>query len=188
MKKITGELFAAFLISCCLLNGCSAKDVSVTTSGNSLHQVESFVLSKYDSTELTLEVGGYEDLTFYVEPESIDEKDIEIVNENEDVAKVLLQDIRNVVGNRLIMVSVRGRSLGETNVKIRGIENNLESDTVHVSIIEKQESTDTSRIVYVNLNGNKYHLSSDCAGKSAYITTENEALKSRKEPCSKCIN
>jgi len=181
MKKIIGNLLMSILISCCLLSGCH-------TSKEKIHQVKNFSLSQYDNTEMTLEVDSHEDLTFYVEPDYIDENDIEIINVNEDVAKVLLQDVRSVTGDRLIIVSVRGMSPGETNVKIRGIENNLESDTVHVSIIEKQESTDTSRIVYVNLNGNKYHLSSDCAGKSAYITTEDEALKLKKEPCSKCIN
>ena len=181
MNKIIGYSLMTILISCCLLSGCN-------TSKKKIHQVKSFSLSQYDNTEMTLEIDSHEDLTFYVEPHYIDENDIEIINENEDVAKVLLQDVRSVTGDRLINVSVRGMLPGETNVKIRGIENNLESDTVHVTIIEKQVSTDTSRKVYVNLYGNKYHLSSDCAGKSAHVTTENEALKSRKEPCSKCVN
>lgn len=178
-------MIAAAIIACFLLNGCSVHQKKVEKN---LYAVESFSLSEYDSTEMTLEVDSHDSLTFYVEPEAVNEADIEIYNENENIAKVLLQDIRNVAGNRLIMISVRGMEPGETNVKIVGLKNDLESETVHIKIVEKQESVDISRKVYVNLNGNKYHANNICAGKSAYLTTETEALKSGREPCSKCFN
>lgn len=182
MKKYT---IVIAIIVCFLINGCSANQKEETEH---LHTVESFSLSKYDSTDMILEVDSHENLTFFVEPEKIEEKDIEIINEDDSVAKVLLQDINNVSGNRLIIISVRGLKLGETNIKVKGIENGIESEVIHLTVVEKKENTDSSRNVYVNYSGNKYHLNSSCAGKSAYLTSEKDALKLGKEACSKCFN
>lgn len=175
------------LLGSLFISGCSSNKED-NPDKKRLHSVESFKLSQYDQTDMTLEVDELDDLTFYVEPNAIEKEDIEIINENDVVAKVLLKDIRSVTGDRLIIISVRGMEPGETTIKVKGIENELESDTIKLKVLEKQEHIDDSRKVYMNLNGDKYHLNSSCAGKSAYLATENEALKLYKEPCSKCFN
>lgn len=153
------------------------------------HAVESFVLSEYDSTDMSITIDDHDTLVIYVTPSNIETEDIELVVENPDVAKCLVQDVYNVAGKRLIKISYRGMAVGETTLYVKDKNSEKTSDVIHLTVIEKESPPeDNSRQVYITLTGDKYHYSKSCAGKNAGVSTLNKAQNLGKEPCSKCAH
>ena len=184
-----------FIISCfigCLIFAGAASDFGKKISENSVAETvmenQSITLSQYDSTNICVSIDEHDNLTFYLEPESLKAEDIEIVNSNESVALCLLQDVRSVPTGRIAIVSYRGLDEGTADLYIKIKDSNIQSDVINISVSQKSNDVDSSRAVYLNYNGTKYHYSSSCAGKSAYESTLNAALKLFKEPCSKCVH
>lgn len=183
---------ALFILSITVLIGGIIAIIVVSNQnggGTKTHAVESFVLSEYDSTDMSIAVDDHDTLVIYVTPSDIETEDIELIVENSDVARCLVQDVYNVAGKRLIKISYRGMAIGETTLYVKDKNSEKTSDVIHLSVTEKElPPEDNSRTVYLNYSGEKYHFSKSCAGKSAYESTLNQAIKRGKEPCSNCAH
>lgn len=158
--------------------------------GSSVEQVkiEKIVWKESFSTEFVMETGDRKQVAFYFEPYSASGGNLELINDNEDVAYCLIQDVRPVSGKQLVIVGCKGLSVGEANFYIIDKDSQVKSDVIKIIVKEVQEEVDNSRIVYLNYSGDKYHYSKSCAGTSAYESTLNKALRLLKEPCSKCTD
>lgn len=112
--------------------------VSIQGGGESkTHAVESFVLSQYGSTEMSIAIDDHDTLVIYVTPSNIEMEDIELIVENPDVTKCLVQDVYNVDGKRLIKISYRGVAIGETTLYVKDKNSEKTSDVIHLSVTEK---------------------------------------------------
>lgn len=146
-----------------------------------------FYLSEYHSTSVSISVEDYDTLTFYVLPTTMGADDIELVVSDPSVAQCVVQDVRSVAEKKLIIVGYQGLSVGETTLYIKDKSSDSMSEIIHLSVHEKAtDPEDNSRTVYLNYDGDKYHYDENCAGKTAYESTLNQAIKFGKEPCSKC--
>ena len=177
MCKRTFAVFLSVFLTICLM-GCGQSKEPVL--------VESFVLKENYSVENTIPIGEHDSVTFEISPTDVDDSSVELVNNDENVALCLIQDIRLVSGKKIVIVSYRGNAVGETSFYLKDKNGEVKSEAVHVVIVEKEETIDNSRTVYLNYSGDKYHYDYSCAGKSAYESTLNNATKLGKEPCSKC--
>lgn len=149
---------------------------------------QSVTLSQYNTTELSIEVNEHDDLTFYLEPSSIKMEDIEIINSNDSVALCILQDVRSVPTGRIAIVSYRGIAEGTAELYVKIKNSETQSEVISISVNPHKPEADSSRTVYLNYSGSKYHYSRACAGETAYESTLNQALRKFKEPCSKCVH
>ena len=179
MKKRIYQIALVLILIVNGLIGCKSKEAV---------KIESFTLSKNDSLSNNVIVGESDEVTFYVTPTDIDEKNIELVTENPSVAKCLIQDVRLVNGKRIVIVSFYGLMPGQTLFYIKDTNGEVQSEKISVVVQEAKEVVDNSRMVYLNHSGSNYHYSSECAGKSSYESTLNKAEALGKEPCSKCVN
>lgn len=191
-QKKFGCLFTiGCFIACLIFTGVISdfgEKIPETSIAETITENQSITLSQYNSTNISVSIDDHDNLTFYLEPESLKEEDIEVVNSNESVALCLLQDVLSVPTGRIAIVSYRGLAEGTTDLYIKIKDSNIQSDTINISVSQKPIEVDSSRVVYLNHSGNKYHYSSSCAGKSAYESTLNAALRLFKEPCSKCVH
>lgn len=162
-----------------LLCGCRAQPKEPV-------KIENFTLSEYSSIENVISIGENDTVTIYISPSNVEAESLELVNENNEVALCLIQDVRLVSGKKLAIVSFVGKEVGETSFYLKDINGDLQSEKIQVFVAEVQEEVDNSRKVYLNYSGDKYHYNSSCAGKSAYESTLKKATLLGKEPCSKC--
>lgn len=160
--------------------------LSVASKKNKDSEEIYFELGEYSKQNYEMVVGDHNEINFFIYPSRMSEKDIEVVNADENVAKCLIQKMNLVKGKNVITVSIVSQNPGETVVYLQTKDESVKSDEIHVLVSEKVIEEDNSRTVYLNYEGSKYHFSSSCAGKSSYETTLNQALKLGKEPCSKC--
>lgn len=160
--------------------------LSVASKKNKDSEEIYFELGEYSKQNYEMVVGDHNEISFFIYPSRMSEKDIEVVNADENVAKCLIQKMNLVKGKNVITVSIVSQNPGETVVYLQTKDESVKSDEIRVLVSEKVIEEDNSRTVYLNYEGSKYHFSSSCAGKSSYETTLNQALKLGKEPCSKC--
>ena len=148
-----------------------------------------FELGMYDNTDLFLTVDSYDSLVFYVTPTTINKDDIELVVENPEIADCIIDNVYSVSNKRQIKIKCHGLTVGETTFYIKDKSSDTTSEIIHITIQEKETPpVDNSRTVYINHTGEKYHYNKQCAGSTAFESTLNQAKKSGKEPCSKCVD
>ena len=180
MLKRLANLFLLISTFVSSLVGCSTSEPSKPDG-----PIE-FSLSQYSEIELEVEIDKYDSVTFYLLPFEATEEDLEIVNSNDDVAECTFYT-NAVAGKKIAVINIKGISEGNTTVYLKDRNSTSISDSVNITVFKKEEEVDNSRIVYANLNGDKYHYSKSCAGKSAYETTLKK-VERYKEPCSKCVH
>lgn len=174
-------LFAILILS--IIGGILAIIIVIKTTPTTFHMSENY------SSEISIPIDEHDTIVFYVTPITIDMDDIELVVENPDVAKCLIQNVYNVAEKRLIKISYSGIAVGETTLYIKDKNSQNISDILHLSVTEKElPPEDNSKTVYLNYGGEKYHYNKNCAGNSAYESTLKQAQQLGKEPCSKCAN
>ena len=180
MLKRLATLFMLVSIIVSSLVGCS------TSEQYNIDVPIEFSLSQYSEMQLEVEVDKYDSVTFYLLPFEATEDNLEIVNSNIDVAECTFYT-NAVAGKKIVVINIKGISEGNTTVYLKDRNSTSVSDNVNITVFKKEEEIDNSRIVYTNLNGDKYHYSKSCAGKSAYETTLKK-VERYKEPCSKCVH
>ena len=145
-----------------------------------------FSLSQYSEPDVKVEVGEYNRVNFYLLPFDTTDEDFEIVNSNEEVAECSFWT-NEVAGEKIVVINIKGVSEGTTTMYLKDKNSTSQSTSINITVFKVEEEVDNSRTVYLNLNGEKYHYSKSCAGKSAYATTLNKVPK-YVGPCSKCAH
>lgn len=145
-----------------------------------------FNISQYSETELEIEIGEYERVSFTLNPFETKDEDLEIVVSDKDVVECTFFTIA-AAGKKNVAINIKGIAEGSATIYLKDKNSTSKSINIKIIVVKPNEEIDNSRTVYINFNGDKYHYSKDCAGKSAYASTLNK-VKTIKEPCSKCVN
>ena len=192
LLKITMWLFAAILIIALIGSVLSDSPSSSNTPSNSnqptiptVTPIE-FSLNQYSSTELKIAEGEYSRVTFDVIPFDTTEDNVEIIISNESIVECTFWTSTSA-GIKKVVISVKGKTEGSTTICLKDKNSVSQSVDINVTVVKAEEEVDNSRTVYVNLNGDKYHYSKSCAGKSAYATTYDQ-VRLIKDPCDKCVH
>ena len=180
IKRFINAILLIFTVLTSLV-GCSS-----TNSTDKPNTPIEFSLSQYSETEVKVEVGEYSRVNFYVLPFDTTDEDLELVNSNEEVAECSFW-LNGVAGEKIVVINIKGVSEGSTTMYLKDKNSTSQSISIDITVFKVEEEVDNSRTVYLNLNGEKYHYSKSCAGKSAYSTTLNKVPK-YVGPCSKCVH
>lgn len=183
MMKCFISMFLCASIVICLFSGCSSSESSKPNT-----PVE-FSLSEYSDSEIEVAVDEWDSVNFYLLPFDTTDEDLEIVNSDNNIAECNFWT-NAAAGNKICIINIKGLAEGVTTVYLKDKNSTSESARITITVFqeeEEEEEVDNSRTVYINLNGDKYHYSKECAGKSAQESTLNKVIRS-KEPCSKCVH
>lgn len=168
-----------------LASGASSAGSTSTKPNQPVVPIE-FSLNQYSKNEVEVEVGEYGRVTFDVLPFETTEDDVEIINSNESVVECDLWTVASA-GVKRVVINLKGKAEGSATICLKDKNSSSQSVSINITVVKVEEEVDNSRTVYVNLNGDKYHYSKSCAGKSASATTLN-SVKLIKTPCSKCVH
>ena len=151
---------------------------------------ESTTAISFDQTEYEVQPDKAVSAAMWFEPYRSDGQDIVLISDNEDIAYVHTVETEpvSVSGSKYLKIYISGVSEGQTTIYAKTTDGSVESNKITVTVASENPEEDNSREVFVNYEGRCYHFSSSCAGKTAHSTTLNEALKSGKDPCSRCVS
>lgn len=170
-------LYNALVICILTLAACSSSPNPNTTS-----------ISFENNSEVQILIGKATVIDAFIQPYESMGADVNFHCENEDIAYVRETEVLHGNGVKYISVYINGVSVGETNIYAQTNDGLIQSEKVKILVTEDNLIKDTSTRVYLNLSGNHYHSSSECAGKSSYESTLNKAIKLKREACNKCVN
>lgn len=139
-------------------------------------------ISKFSKSFVEQELGDTRTITVYMKPHDLTQEDFIIANSDDSIINIKNIALSSEKDMTVLTFDVIGVDVGTATIQIKGADGKTESNTLQITINEK----DTSRRVYVTPYGEKYHYSAACAGKNARATTENSAIRSGLSRCKKC--
>jgi len=149
---------------------------------------------------IAVESGDVIDGIYISLPDGLDPDEMISVSSDPDVAYIVIGEAGK---DRMINSRIEALSAGIAELYIRSADGNLSTQKYTVNVIANSETVDitTSDVadfddtenfqddfvyVYVTPTGEKYHLSSNCAGDTGMCITLEEAVAKEYEPCKRC--
>lgn len=132
-------------------------------------------ISKFGTSYASDEVGDTRNITVYMTPAGITKEDFIITNTDNSVVEISNVEVTDDGDKTVLTFTTQALNAGNAAIAVVSSDGKTESNALSLTVKEK----DTSRTVYVTPYGEKYHFSSDCAGKNATATTlvENVHIK-----------